>query len=455
MVARNFYYDGIDLLHPKIYVDGANPQYYWVELHLYPAIVSVVYWFAGGVYEVLGRIVSIIFSLGTIALLYLLAKKYFGETAGLVAAGFYAFAPAGILFGRTFQPEAMMVFFSVAAIYFFTEWVEKSGWKLFAATAFCTAVAFLVKPPTMYLFVPLFYVAYAKYGKKVFVKPALWLFFALVVIPIGLWLLFLSQVTNTQEYLSTLRFENYGGWGVSELRNPLYYKNMLESVAGIILTPMGFAVALLGVFVKPRNKFGYVFHAWLLAVIAYFVILAGANMYHNYYQLPLLPVAAVFVGAAAAHLLRKECVKGTFLNEKWAKIILVMVFLALSAFYVAQNIYIPASVREIPAIGREVQEIAGEKDSVIASYSSGLAMLYYTDRMGWPLWINDPDHPAVQALERLRAKGAKYFVAALTQGKLGGIDVNDVRTNQQFYDYLKTNYQLVRETPNYLAFGLD
>src|SRR3989339_1778528 len=107
-VTRNFIKYGFNPLLPR-YDDmsGAaerpvvNPLgFRFVEFPVYNIAVYPFYYFFG-VDEKFHRLVSVLFSLGSIAFIFLIARQYAGKAAGLLSAFTFAFLPFNVFFGRT------------------------------------------------------------------------------------------------------------------------------------------------------------------------------------------------------------------------------------------------------------------------------------------------------------------------------------------------------------------
>ena len=182
-IAFNFSTGDMNLLHPS--TNWAR-EYYEFEFQIYPYLVALLYKIFG-FHDFLGRLVSIAFSMGTVGMLYLLGKRYYDASTGLIAAGVFAVLPMSVYYTRTFMPESAMLFFSVALLYFFTRWLDSGTWKDFFLASLVTALTFLIKLPTLYMGGPLLFLAFLKFGNKIFVQYKLYLFVVLILAPPFLW----------------------------------------------------------------------------------------------------------------------------------------------------------------------------------------------------------------------------------------------------------------------------
>ncbi len=84
-IAQNFYLEEMNLLQPAT---NWVHEYYEFEFQVYPYLVALLYKIFG-FHDILGRVVSIAFSLGTVGMLYLLGKRYYDPATGLVAAAIF------------------------------------------------------------------------------------------------------------------------------------------------------------------------------------------------------------------------------------------------------------------------------------------------------------------------------------------------------------------------------
>jgi len=131
-VSRNFIKYGFDLLHPRfddlssIPSGKENPQgLRMVEFPIYNFFqAQLAIHFPEKTLEWWGRMISVVFSLGSLVFLYLISRDKLGPAIGLLSAFFFAFLPFNIYYSRVVLPEPMMIFASLGMIYFFNNWLE-------------------------------------------------------------------------------------------------------------------------------------------------------------------------------------------------------------------------------------------------------------------------------------------------------------------------------------------
>ena len=104
-VARNFVEEQYNILYPRIDWRGATEGHVECEFPIYQFILASIYRIAG-VHEVIGRLLSIAFSLATVYGVYRLSALVATPSTGLWAALFYAVLPMPVFFGRALMPES-------------------------------------------------------------------------------------------------------------------------------------------------------------------------------------------------------------------------------------------------------------------------------------------------------------------------------------------------------------
>src|SRR6476661_2381097 len=84
-IARNFYERSMNLFLPQVNWGGANSPYVGMEFPLMHWIAALLYW-PFGEHAVIGRLVSMAFSVATIWAIYALGSRLFGVAPGRAAA---------------------------------------------------------------------------------------------------------------------------------------------------------------------------------------------------------------------------------------------------------------------------------------------------------------------------------------------------------------------------------
>ncbi|MBI2902353.1 MAG: glycosyltransferase family 39 protein [Candidatus Methylomirabilis oxyfera] len=297
MIAANLYLDGLNLWSPRVdfYCTEmcSETGLLVLEFPLYNALVALLYKIFG-LHEFVGRLVSIAFSTLAALLLYRLARRISGPPVALFAAMYFVLSPISVFYGRAFMPESLMLCAGIGALLYFYDWLQDERGTTFIIAAIFAITAFVVKFPMIHIVIPMTYMAWAKHGRAVFRKKALALFLTLFLLPSAVWLY--HSATSPNLDMSWLLSD------VRLLRGKDLYRIMWERLGQDVLTSVGRGLFLLGLLLGLRKTEERVLDVWLGAAILYVLAVGMGNIVHDYYQLPLVPIAAIYIGKAISCL---------------------------------------------------------------------------------------------------------------------------------------------------------
>ncbi len=380
-VTRNFIKEGFNPLIPRFDdMSGISEKpianlnrFRFVEFPIYN-IAAYPFYLLFGVDDKYSRLVSILFSLGSIVFLYFICKKYLSVAISLMVTAIYAFLPFNIFFSRTTLPEPTFLFFALGMMYFVNKWIWKGGLRKGIWGFIFTATAFLIKPWAIFFVPPLIYSAIKRKGSiKLSSKYLLFITFA--VLPFIFWRLWILQSPEGIPASSWLMNSD----GI-RFRPAFWWWIVSERIGREILGVTGAFLFFLGMILRPKNG-NYFFHVWLASLFSYFVIFATGNVRHDYYQFIFVPVAVVFLSLGFVNLIKGEA---AILPRIWT-ISLALIFLPLT-FYFTWN-----QVKELykinnPAIiqaGKLADQILPKEAIVVAPYNGDTAFLYQINRAGF------------------------------------------------------------------------
>jgi hypothetical protein len=144
-----------------------------------------------------------------------------------------------------------------------------------------------------------------------------------------------------------------------------------------------------------------------------FIIVVGYGHRHPWYQLPLVPIAAAFAGAACA-----------FVRSKISARVVVMTLsiLLASSFAIIAYLYLrplyESSAAQLRDAGLELRKTTAPDSLIIAADTGDPTIFYYAERKGWHFLEEDgiyngnpgDSQQAIADLERLRHRGATHLV---------------------------------------------
>jgi len=229
----------------------------------------------------------------------------------------------------------------------------------------------------------------------------------LAVLPVVLWSLHAVQVAapdspHAPHVYSCLR-GNAQSYRPPDplLTTPDFYRQLLDDLTGVILTPLGFVLLLAGFLDRQWRRHA----AWLLAMLILVVALPRKFYDMNYYYMAVLPPLCLMAG------LGWQVVSQRLRPGRTATIALLLIALLLSARYAAKPAFItPDEDRAVVAAGRAIQELTTPEEPVVTMHGDAIDLVYYCNRPGWAL---PPDTPDLAArLHECAAQGARYLVIA-------------------------------------------
>jgi hypothetical protein len=441
-IARNFSEHGFHFAYPQIDWAGDAAGYVGTEFPILPFAVALIYKIAG-VQEWIGRLETVLFFAGSLPFFYFLVRGIFGETVALWSLVFYGFAPLNIAASRAFMPDVPSLSLSLAGLYFFLRWLEDNEWRSLVGASVAISLALLIKLPSAVLGAPLLYLGWQRFGISLFKQPKLCLFGAIAFLPASAWYWHAHEIAEAY-----YPYHFFGGGGF-RIMSASWYWSIATKTASSSLTPVLFVLALGGVFIVPPGKYSRMFHWWLAAMILFIYVVGWGNR-HQWYQLPLVPIAAVFAGCA--------CQSGAvaLAAQRILRVALAVIFLAAFgpwSYANVQRFYAPdaAGLRNL---GLELNAIIPPNALVIAADDGDPTIFYYAQRKGWHFLEdgiyegNPPDSAeAIADLEKLRSHGANYLV--FYAGTLWWLDYY-----KEFAARLRETAELIEATPEFAIYRL-
>ncbi len=365
-IARNFLQNGFRFGYPQIDWAGNAPGYVGTEFPILPFIAAVYYKFAG-VHEWIGRIQAVILF-------------------------------AVIFAGRSFMPDVPSLSLAIVGLYFFLRWVQHNeSWSFFVA-AIAISLSLMIKITSIVIVAPLVYLAVLAFSDRrnsrksdLQIAPAFletaapwWrtslkfvLFAGIALLPSAIWYWHAHQIA--QKFYP----HHFFGAGGIRVESFAWYWHIAQQTLTSSLTPLLSFMALIGLLVAPRSKYARFFHWWLVAMVL-FVIVVGYGNRHRWYQLPLVPIAAAFAGAACAFVGSKISSRVIVVT---LSVLLVSSFTTL-AFWCVQPFY-QSSAAQLRDAGLELKRVTPPDALIVAADMGHPTIFYYAERKGWHFPEND------------------------------------------------------------------
>ena len=184
---------------------------------------------------------------------------------------------------------------------------------------------------------------------------------------------------------------------------------------------------------KVERKEQYLFHIWFISVCAYFLIVPVGNRVHEYYQLPIIPVGAIFIGKFLAEFYKAHPnLKDWKRDIKVALVFLMILFVPIHSIY-KLNKRLNFN-RDYMVIGEQIKQLTGEDDRILLQEKGDNRphTFYYSNRKGWTLGYRQKLTP--KDIDQYILKGADYYAMAI---------FNLEKENKELFDHLSNTHQLL------------
>ena len=297
------------------------------------------------------RLVSAVFSILTLWVVFELSYKMYSGKTALISALFLAVMPGFFWLSRLALLEVMLVFFFALSLFFFYSWLTNRKIWLLVLSGLALGFGFLTKYQVIAAVVVMV-VSMVILGrgllKRLFSRLTVFIIAALaVIVP---WLVIVYNVLSSyvfDQWMYALRMGNPGRSLYSaRFPIPIYY--LIEMVwpysdvhpISILLYIVG--LAGLGFFVWRRKREDKFVFVWFICVFVFFTLISNREWR---YVLTLFPALAI--SASAFVLFSYDKLRGTWIHnlnvkrKKAAKVaaVLLIIFLAVAVVYSINDIY--------------------------------------------------------------------------------------------------------------------
>ncbi|AKM81486.1 MAG: PMT family glycosyltransferase, 4-amino-4-deoxy-L-arabinose transferase [Candidatus Pacebacteria bacterium GW2011_GWF2_38_9] len=417
--------DKIDLLRPH-YQDLSNIQsgfdnlegYRMVEFPFINAFLALILKTFKGLDLVLfSRLASVSISLLTILVLYKLVREVSGKKTALLSAFVYAVLPYSVFYSRAILPEPYFLFFSTLSIWQFYLFAKTKKFSNYFLALLGLLLAALLKPFVIFLAPVYLMILWQFRHNRILLDPRVYLLPILAFTPLLIWREWIKDFPTGIPVSDWL----FNGNGI-RLRPAWFRWLFYERLTKLFLGYFGLTFLVSNLFKKGKGF--YLYGAWWLSVLLYFIVIASGNVQHDYYQNFILPIVAISVARGMIILYEK-------LNKKIALATVISLF-ALSWFFASKQIsgYFNVNHWEYIEAGKAVDQLVDPQALVIAPAMGDTQFLFQTNRRGWPIGFE---------IEDKINKGASVYVST-------------------DYDFeakdLEKKYQVIAKNDNYIIIDL-
>lgn len=474
MIAKNLLEDRFNLFYTRIDWHGNDVSYYVQEFPLYQSIVAL-FWKILGKREIIGRCVSLFFSILATVFLYKISKELFSRNVAYWTAVFFAISPISIFLSRAFMINMTSLSLYLVGFYYWLLWFDRNHPYLIIPPIITFTLATLNNITTgLPFFIPILYltIKYWKNSRKFYFS--LILFWSIFTTTILAWNLHAARVNNL--YYPAQSAENllvhfFFQPGYSRFNLYLWFRifmYLLFFAAGF----HGFTTLSLGIksLWKGGSKSSCILLSWVSGAILYYLVYFTALSGHNYYILPVIPILSICIGLSINYLLIKYRMSNLKFNIK----VLILIFImTIPIWIIIALLHMTHEDRVSYDAALSAKRYSSEKDLVLVATLHTLnappemypTTLYYANRRGWNIGNASKPNIDCSTIERFRQHGAKFLI--VTFGKYehnkitnrfplyrkffsreSGIDAKDQLIK------LKKKYTVIEESKNYILFRL-
>ena len=405
-IARNFANERFNPLYPQVDHRGNRATgYVETGLELYGFAVAAIARVVGFSTEI-GRLLSAsLFPFATLLLYRFIAERY-GTVTALIGAAIYALGlPLTMYIDRAFMNESLLALLSIAAVRSAQLYLRDKAWPPLLSLLLTTSLIAAIKPTYLIVWGPVAGLFAEHYGRRAALRAELWV---LVLVNLGVMAVWfhhahsLFLMTGLTFGLTDKLFD------VDLLLSHTYVAKIATRMVRDVLSPVGAVFLIVGLWsMRRRRKLAEV--AGVISFTAYLIVVTVGNFHHNYYQLPIVPVAAVLIAIGIADTVERFGARRG-LNPFRVSIAAVAVVAAAAFSTFVRNVSFH-NWYEIDStvvyLCNEVRPRLGSSERVVIVGSKSPALLFCLDRKGWLL---DPEEASAERLTQIIGEGARTMI---------------------------------------------
>jgi 4-amino-4-deoxy-L-arabinose transferase-like glycosyltransferase len=410
-------------------------------------LVAFSYKLAGGEYLWLARIISSIFWLLGGITLFFLARDLTNIDGGVVSLAFYLFLPYAVTTSRSFQPDPLMVSLITASLWAFNVWRMKGGWKWAITAGIISGLTLFVKNVSVFFLLIPFAAVILSRGLKTMLRSAqMWVLAGLAALPAAGYTLYNTLVTHQMDQQFNLRF--FPNLWVTPSNYVMWFSQIVT-----VVTWGGFFLGLAGALLfKGKEIRVYILSLWA-AYVLYGLTFAYHIGTHDYYQLPLVTIAAVSLAPLGSLIFSAlpDLNPGKFMRPALG------VFCAaalVGAFWVNWSAIDASDFSDQPVFWRNLGDKLRGSSTVALTQDYGYRLEYYgwDNAENWPasgdFYVRElAGKPKSDILKKIQndIQGKQYFLVTL---------LDDFDRQPELKEYLNATYS-VEKGDGYLIYDLS
>ena len=324
LIARGIYYQTLDEA-PQWQKDMSYEQWQTeglIEPQIMERLTAFTYQLMGADNLWAARIWAILFwTLGGV-FLALLANELFGLAGSVIAVVYFMLWPYAVTSSRAFQPESLMVAMIIIGLWAVVRWMKKPTWgRLVMAGILCGLAIYVKSVAVFFIAPPLAGLLLTNFKLKDLLKnKQVWALFGLCVAPFIAYYFYGVYILGVLGGQFSLRF--FPNLWI----DPVFYLQWIGEIKSVVGLEV-FLIAAAGLLVFPKKRWLGLLLGLLAGYFIYGFTLSYHIATHDYYQMPLLAVAALGLAAVFDFIIKQLPKKNGFTIGSFALVLLVFMLL--------------------------------------------------------------------------------------------------------------------------------
>ncbi|CAN5450778.1 hypothetical protein BH11BAC2_BH11BAC2_00730 [soil metagenome] len=420
-VARNFHEEDANILKPRVDCRFESDGVTGMQFPLYEWLLSQLYKVFGEHYEVHRTFSLLITSLGIIYLFGFMKVVTRNEFTAACCAWCYTWSPELFYHGFNALPDILALSSGIAALYYFSIWIENKNSSFFIISMLLITISGLVKLQYLMLGAVMagMIINEWRITKYKFTSKQILMILS-GIIPVAITLIWyryavqLIHISGLTDYGIEFRpAENFSA-GMKTLKD-----NLLSDWPELLFNYANSLLILIGLFLviklKKWNSPGFLpFLLLTLTYLIYHVIELRQMEVHQYYMLPSLLIGIPLIGLAVDFLMRR--------NLQWvlALILCTSPILAavriLPARWMKTDLGIPKEFIHTPQLSRLQTALPPNSKVLIGPDKSGCIYFYFLHQRGFGFTFSDdlilPNENGELKISEYIGRGAEYLITS-------------------------------------------
>ncbi|MEW6040164.1 MAG: glycosyltransferase family 39 protein, partial [Elusimicrobiota bacterium] len=401
MVARNYLSD-MNFFKPVTDFDPPHSLFSGLYEYLVAALAKLF-----GFSDLLGRLTSLGLFLIGFVYYYKLVLRFTSQYVALIACAFYSFLPVSVFYSRAFQTDSGMVSLTVIFLYYFILWTDGKKTIHFLMSVLFANLAFLFKILSLFILIPAVGYFVMRHKTDFFKKPLLY-FFLFLSMAFPLFYNWWAPIAANGQIESA--FFNQDKWAnVQTLKSFKYwYETFFANQFEFQYMHTGYVFLIIGLYKNIKNVSFRLFYLWAIGVCLFFIA-AAKGVFHEYYLLPLIPAACVFIGGFLAEFFTDYYEKQFRGRKDKIKFGLVcfMIFYCFAFSLVRLNQRLQLEGLHYLKIADAIKQNTEPSERITVISHSEPEVIYYSERRGTHIHIKKQEElpGAIERSQNIQKNG--------------------------------------------------